>query len=385
MELTSPDVLDEVSPSVAIPATEPEIPEERWLMVWLVAAAYVVWTMDKVNMSVAILPMTQQYGWDSSQVGLIQSSLFWGYAVSQIPGGFLATRYGGKRVLLGAVGLWSVMTMVAPIAAATSTQALIVSRVLVGLGQGLAPPAGARIIATWVPETERSRAVAIFGSGSKTGNILALLMAPQVIAAFGWPTVFYSFGCLGLLWGLLWAVIGRDRDPCGPEACTLEPPAVPAAEDEKAIPWLRILSSPPLWGVLVAHFCNNWGMFGLLTWMPSYLNKELGFDLQGSSLLTIVPSAFGIVCAAIAGSLADKLRSDGWRLTDVRKLSQAIAFVVPGLCLGFLGFADVAGHGSWLPIALLIAAVAGGSFSYAGLYSSHIDLNAKYTGLVNGL
>merc|ERR1719161_2536514 len=112
--------------------------------------------------------MSQQYGWDPPAVGLIQGALFWGYAASQVPGGFLATRFGGKRVILAAALLWSVMTLAAPLAASTSTEALVASRVLVGLGEGLVPPAGARVIATWMPEAERSRAVAIFGSGSKT-------------------------------------------------------------------------------------------------------------------------------------------------------------------------------------------------------------------------
>lgn len=380
-----PDVLEKVVSSANAPGEEVDIPEERWLMIFLVAAAYVVWTMCKVNMSVAILPMAQQYGWDPPTVGVIQGALFWGYAFSQIPGGFLATRYGGKRVLLGAVVFWSFMTAVAPWAASMSTEALIVSRVLVGLGEGLAPPAGARIIATWIPETERSRAVAIFGSGSKAGNILALLVAPQVITAYGWPAVFFSFGLLGLLWGAVWAVLGKDRDPCGPEACQVELPEIPAAVDDAPVPWQRILSSPAVWGILGAHFGNNWGMFGLLTWLPSYLNKELGFDLQGSSLLTLVPSVFGIICAGLAGSLADQLRSEGWTLTDVRKVSQAVAFVVPAVALGLLGLPNANEYGATASIALLIAAVGASSFSYAGLYSSHIDLNAKYAGLVNGL
>ena len=58
------------------------------------------------------------------------------------------------------------------------------------------------------------------------------------------------------------------------------------APEEEPIPWAQILGCVPLWGVVVAHFCHDWGMYALLTWTPSYLNKALGYDLAGSSELT---------------------------------------------------------------------------------------------------
>eukprot|EP00438_Fugacium_kawagutii_P014468 Skav223515 [mRNA] locus=scaffold1160:265595:266642:+ [translate_table: standard] len=103
--------------------------DEHQLIVFLVAAAYVIWQMDKVNMSIAILPMATDFSWDSSEQGLIQSSIFWGYAATQVIGGLLATRFGGKRVLLFAVTLWSLATMLAPNAATVSTEVFIASRV----------------------------------------------------------------------------------------------------------------------------------------------------------------------------------------------------------------------------------------------------------------
>ena len=55
--------------------------------------------MDKVNMSIAILPMAADFSWDSSEQGIIQSSIFWGYAATQVLGGLLATRFGQQLSL----------------------------------------------------------------------------------------------------------------------------------------------------------------------------------------------------------------------------------------------------------------------------------------------
>ena len=107
------------------PLAEEPPKDSHQLIVLLVAAAYVIWQMDKVNMSVAILPMATDFSWDTQEQGLIQSSIFWGYAATQVLGGWLSTKFGGKRVLLFAVALWSLATMLAPLAATVSTEAEI--------------------------------------------------------------------------------------------------------------------------------------------------------------------------------------------------------------------------------------------------------------------
>jgi len=341
-------------------------------------------------MSVAVLPMAAQFGWDTGDEGLIQSSIFWGYASTQVLGGFLATRYGGKRVLLAAVALWSLATAAAPIAAGVSTEVFVASRVLVGIGEGLAPASGLRMVATWVPEKERSRAVATLGSGKTGGSIVGLLLAPVVISSFGWQAMFYGFGFLGLVWACVWAFLGKDRElppafvPASSSGTSAESTASDGAE-ELPIPWLRILSTPQLWAVVTAHFCHDWGGYALLTWTPTYLNKVLGYNLQGSSSITVIPSVLAVAVAAFAGVAADQWHGGGTDLTTVRKTFQGLGFFLPCAMLGILGTLDDVNPGSPLPIVLLTIGIASGAFSYAGLYSSHADLNAKYSGLVNGI
>jgi ACS family sodium-dependent inorganic phosphate cotransporter len=154
---------------------------------------------DKVNMSVAIIPMAQDYGWSPAVSGLVQSAFFWGYILSQLPGGYLSSRYGGRATLPAGVAMWSLATAAVPVLAAT-VPGLCVSRAAVGLGEAVAPSAATDMVARIVPPEERSRAVSFVFAGLHFGSIAGLLAAPWLISNLGWPSVFVAFGAAGLMW-----------------------------------------------------------------------------------------------------------------------------------------------------------------------------------------
>lgn len=62
---------------------------------------FFVFLIGQVNLSIAIIPMSHQFGWNSTTAGLVQSSFFWGYALSQLPGGWLAKIFGGRLAFDG--------------------------------------------------------------------------------------------------------------------------------------------------------------------------------------------------------------------------------------------------------------------------------------------
>jgi len=74
---------------------------------------------DKVNISVAILAMSRDFGWSPTVSGIVLSSFFAGYMFTQIPGGYLVSRLGGRRVLPAGVSMWSLATAATPILAGT--------------------------------------------------------------------------------------------------------------------------------------------------------------------------------------------------------------------------------------------------------------------------
>lgn len=319
------------------------------------------------------------------------------------------------------VFVWSAATAAVPFVAG-DTKLLFVSRVLVGLGEGISPAAATDVIARTVPLEERSRAVAFVFNGFNIGSVLGLSAAPLIIETFGWKTVFFVFGAVGLLW-VQWvglgiykrggAMPGTPSDAAGPTArvsgltgqrTMLPDPEVAAAvaatatataakEDEKEekkeeeaadeapVPWGQILRCTPLRALAYVHFCNNWGFYVLLAWLPSYFTQELEVNLTNASLFTLLPPLANIVVASFVGPLADSAIERGVAVSTVRKSAQAVAFLGPASFMTAACFAD----NPVATVGLLTVGLSLASFSYAGLYCNHQDMSPRYASILLGM
>ncbi|XP_022732201.1 sodium-dependent phosphate transport protein 1, chloroplastic isoform X3 [Durio zibethinus] len=324
---------------------------KRWVIVLLCFSAFLLCNMDRVNMSIAILPMSAEFNWNPATVGLIQSSFFWGYLLTQIAGGIWADTVGGKSVLGFGVVWWSIATALTPVAAKLGLPFLLVVRAFMGVGEGVAMPAMNNILSKWVPVAERSRSLALVYSGMYLGSVTGLAFSPFLIHQFGWPSVFYSFGSLGTVWFALWLNKAHssplEDTQLQPQEKKLIVTNCISKQPVKTIPWRLILSKPPVWALIASHFCHNWGTFILLTWMPTYYNQVLKFNLTESGLFCVLPWLTMAFSANLGGWIADTLVSKGLSVTTVRKGTDA--------------------------------------FSQSGLYSNHQDIAPRYSGVLLGL
>ena len=133
----------------------------RYNIILLCCAATFVCYIDRVNISVAIIPMAQQYNWDLETQGIILSSFYVGYLIMQIMGGFLADRFGGKIVLGLGVLIWSLFTIATPWAALSGMIGLLIARIGMGLGEAVTFPAVYSLVTRWFPVHEKVKAVAL--------------------------------------------------------------------------------------------------------------------------------------------------------------------------------------------------------------------------------
>ncbi|CAI9764851.1 unnamed protein product [Fraxinus pennsylvanica] len=356
---------------------------KRWVIVLLCFASFLLCNMDRVNMSIAILPMSKEFNWNSATVGLIQSSFFWGYLLTQIVGGIWADKIGGKLVLGFGVVWWSVATILTPIAARIGLPCLLVMRAFMGIGEGVAMPAMNNLLSKWIPVSERSRSLALVYSGMYLGSVTGLAVSPVLIHKFGWPSLFYAFGSLGSIWFALWLKKAHSSPEEDPELSAEEKKLILGGSTQKEpvseIPWKRILCKAPVWALIISHFCHNWGTFILLTWMPTYYNQVLKFNLTESGLLCVLPWLTMAVFANIGGWIADTL---------ISKVSASRVCIMQSI--GFLGpafFLTQLKHVKTPALAVLCMACSQGSdaFSQSGLYSNHQDIGPRYAGVLLGL
>ncbi len=347
------------------------------------ACAFVIGNMDKINISVAIIPMAKDFGWSPTIIGLVQSSFFYGYLLSQLPGGYASSRFGGKNVLSAGVGLWSLSTACIPFAAGT-IPGLFASRALVGLGEGLAPAAATDLIAKVVPLNQRSGATSFVFGGLHVGSLLGLTLAPWLIDTWGWPSVFYIFGIGGLAWNAWWLQLMRDIDQNHPHIQLL------ASEDDSnpeenvntnELPWRAFVRATPVQALCLVHFVHNWFHYTMLAWLPTYLTDSMSLPLSSAAKISLLPPIAALIVSGIAGPSADALISRGVPTSIVRKGAQTAAFVGPAACLTGASFTDDDPIAS---IALVTLSLGLSSFSLAGLYCNHADLSPKYAPFLIG-
>lgn len=357
----------------------------RFTLVGLCSLGTFICYIDRVNISVAIIPMAQEAGWDRTTQGVVLSAFFYGYLLTQILGGWLADRYGGKAVLGTGVLLWSLFTLLTPPAAAAGFAVLFLARVAMGMGEGVAFPSVYSLFARWVPQRERTRSIGLNASGAPLGTVAALLVTPFVVVTLGWPMAFYLFGAAGLIWYGLWNFLVTSTPEQHPSIHPSELQRIregtPPAAESPTLPWRVLLSRAPVWAIIVCHFSNNWGGYVILTWLPTYVNEALGVDLSDVGFYTMVPYLVLFLALNLAGWATDRLLDFGLSVTAVRKLMQTIGFAGPAFFLILIGGVTSA------PTAILYMSCAMGlsGFAMGGFGANHLDIGPRYAGVLMGL
>lgn len=240
---------------------------------------------------------------------------------------------GGKPVLAAAVAVWSGATLLTPPAARASTGVLLATRVLMGLGEGMALPCLHHLTARWVPPTERSRFLAVTSAGKYVGTGAAMGCAGLV--AYWWPAIFYIFGAAGWFWVAAWWYTAASEPTQCDKITTAELEYLEAnlhmislkSEAPVTPPWRAIAVSPGFWSVVACHFCSLWAQYLLISWLPTYFTSVVGLELQQSGLALLLPYIAPAVMTPMSGWLADYLVVCGFNVGSVRKLMSSIALI----------------------------------------------------------
>lgn len=334
-----------------------------------------------------------EFVWDESEQGLILGSFFYGYVLTNFLGGRLGELIGGKIVFAVGVLVTSILTLLTPVVAYTNITPLIVAlRILEGLGEGVTFPAMNSLMARWIPPLERSKMSAYVYAGAQFGTVVSLPICGLLCQSDflgGWPSVFYVFGVLGLLWFIFWMVLISNTPESHPTISLEEKIYIQTTLNDalKAktprIPWKHILTSMPFWAILVVHIAQNWGFYFLLTELPTYMKNILHFSLANQGFMSALPYFVSWVFSICAGLIADKLRTAGvLSTTATRRIFNSIGFYGPMVCLILVGYA---GCNKNAAIGLLCGAVGLNGAVYSGYMNSHLDIAPNFAGTLMGI
>lgn len=361
-------------------------PAKRHLLVLMCFAAAFVCYIDRVNISIAIIPMAEHFGWSATQKGFVLSSFFIGYMLGQIPAGWLSNRVGGRLTLGVSLLLWSVFTAVTPIAAMVGFAALILSRIVMGMGESATFPASYNLFSKWIPRQERSRAVAFTLGGIPMGTVIGLAASGALVAQFGWQSVFYVFGAVGIVLAVLWFVIVRDSPAAHPAISDTERRHIaagtqPAVGKSTPLPVTKLLASPAFWALVINHFCSNWILYVLLSWMPSYFRDVQHLNIAKAGFAAAAPWLSMFVMANISAWVADEAIRRGVRVSVVRKFMQA------GGLLGASAFMLLINQASSPTGAVLVMCGALGALglTWAGYAPNHLEIAPRHADILMGI
>jgi ACS family D-galactonate transporter-like MFS transporter len=285
----------------------------------LLCLGMVIAYVDRTALSVAIAvpEFRNHFALTDSQRGLMNSAFFWSYALLQLPAGWLVDRIGVKYPYGISFLLWSIVS--ASTALTHSVSQLFTVRLLLGAGEAVIAPASLRWIRMNIEERQRGLAMGIYMAGTKIGPAVGAPVAAFLIAIYGWQAMFFVTGLASLIWLVPWLLL-VPRD---------EPRPVPSVSQAKVdVPFLQVLKSPAIWGILLGTFCYSSYLYFCITWLPAYFKEQRKLPLELMGLYTMFSFAGMAVTTIASGWAADRLIGRGGDPVSVRK-----TFTIVGLLL----------------------------------------------------
>ncbi len=305
----------------------------RHIVLWLTVAAYMITYMDRVVISSAVPSIQKELGIDNASMGVVIGAFRWGYALFQIPGGWLGDWIGPRKALTMIVIWWSLFTSLT--ALSWSRSSMIAFRFLFGVGEAGAFPIATRSLSRWMLPTERGYAQGITHAGSRLGAALTPVMVVAMIAAWGWRVPFVVFGSVGVLWAAVWYWYYRDLPSQHESVNAAELETIqraigkgPKPGERPAVPWGRILQSYTLWRLCAMYFCYSYCLAIYLDWFPKYLNEARGLDLKTMGIYATLPLLAGTLGDFLGGWVSDRLAHGGMDLRNARRFVAVAGFLL---------------------------------------------------------
>jgi ACS family glucarate transporter-like MFS transporter len=377
------------------------ISHTRWLLVFWLFVLSAVAFLDRVNISIAGSSIAADYSLTNTQLGYVFSSFLLGYALFQTAGGWLSDKLGPRRVLTVGVVWWGIFTALTALVPSQMRAALLLFvaiRFLLGAGEAVIYPASNQFVSWWIPTQERGIANGVIFAGVGVGAGITPPAISYVMIHYGWRSSFWMSAIIGLVAGLVWLVIARDKPEDHPSVSAVElnyiqsgrtlssiqsspvsttPP--PQANAAKSLPWSTILRSKNVWAVTFSYFCYGYVAWIFFSWFYIYLAKVRGLNLKASAFYATLPFLAMAVCCPLGGAIADRLTL--WRGKRVGRCGIAVlAMAVTALFL-LLGSRVASARLA----SIVLAGGAGALYlSQSSFWSVTADIGAASSGSVSG-
>ena len=370
----------------------------RWKILALIAVTLAVTALNRLNLSIAGKSMEEEFSFDTIAMGKIFSSFLWGYALFQIPWGNICDRIGPRRTLTASIFLFAIgsgsMALAPRLSLGTGFSMLLafqIIRFITGIGEASVSSNATRVIASWFSPRERGFASGMQIGGLGLGGTLTPVFIAWTMVHWGWRVAFYISGALAFLIFLIWHYYSTDwpEEHEGVNTAELEEIHPGSHKGDvarrgmalaKHVPWLKMLSSVSVWGLILGYLCQGYAFYVYYNWFYFYAVQVRGLGLLAAAVWTSAPFLSMAVLAPVGGWFSDRIarrstRRRG-RLTAVW-LGMGVSTIL--LLLG--------SHLNVTAVALPMIALAAGfnMFAAANFWAACIDLAPDFSASLSAL
>lgn len=320
-------------------------------MVGLLFSATLINYLDRAALSVALPQISSELHLAPAAEGVLLSAFFWSYALMQLPMGWFVDRINLRWLYAGSFALWSLACGLTGIAG--SLEALILLRILLGIGESIYIPGSVKFVSSAFPPEERGLPSGLFDSGSRAGLAIGAPLVAWLVVSHGWRSMFVIVGLAALVWIIPWLMVyprqfSQSRQP--------QRPAHPAPGPSK-----RLTFNRNLLGACLGFFSFGYYNYLLLTWLPDYLVEVRHLTILKAGFIASIPFIVWGLSEPFGGWLTDHLSRRGWNETRVRK-----GMITVGFASGLLLIPAALSSNLTLSIVLI------GGASLVGLSSANV-------------
>ena len=359
----------------------------RWFLVFGLFILSAVAYLDRVNISIAGSSIAAEYHLGNIQLGWIFSAFLVGYGLFQTPGGWLADRFGPRRVLTAGVLWWGIFTaLTAAVSAKIAFAVLFFAavRFFLGAGEAIIYPASNQFVSRWIPSPERGIANGLIFAGVGVGAGVTPMLITYVMVHQGWRSSFWMSAIIGLVAGTVWYFVARDTPEEHALVSASELAHIQAGRTVKStadgrIPWSTIFSSKEVLALTLSYFSFGYVAWIFFSWFFIYLAKVRGLDLKVSAFYSTLPFLAMAACSPLGGAISDKLT----KLYGKRAGRCSIAVFGLLLTAAFLSFGSQV-HSARLASFVLAGGAGALYLSQSSFWAVTADIASGSSGSVSG-
>lgn len=302
----------------------------RWLILLVIFVSYFINYADRSNIGIVLPFLRKEFVISNFVSGAIASFFFLGYAISQIPAGFLLGKRGSRGIVSLSILGFSCFTYL--LGTVSGAMQLIWYRLGLGLAEGPTPVGMTSTINNWFPSKEKATATGVYIAATQLAPVVVPIISVWIAMHYGWRHVFFWFAIPGIIMAVIWYIVVRTKpeesshvsknelEYIREENTTVESIA---STKNSSLGWIdkviryrnvnkidtngKVFKSWNIWGDTLAYFCMVSVLYGLLTWIPSYLVTAKHYSFIKMGFVAAAPSIGGFVGSLLGGWLSDKV------------------------------------------------------------------------------